>query len=252
MDTLNITSTLSGLNPVNISEFRMVTDRVAQVIVNAAACNVKNMQPVADAIMAAFQGDLAPIANSFSWLVPGKSMIGYVATTQVTREVDDKTLQAYRVLSSNLYMDASDESLWEMKDGAAGRYLARQGHDDLSALIEARRSSPRGSVPRLASVISASAAPKEFVAFVHDAGYGIPSIEYGFCVGREKDGSISVLSSSNNERLTVHPLAIVSTHQVALKEAHATIQATKKFTAATTAAMSMEEYYRTAYQYAPD
>jgi hypothetical protein len=103
----------------------------------------------------------------------------------------------------------------------------------------------------MASVIQASAVTKEFVAFIHDAGYGIPSMEYGFCLGR-KGNQIEVLSSTNGEKLQVPAGAIVSAHQVALKDAHQRIQATKRFTAAATAAMTLEEYYRTAYQYAPE
>lgn len=252
MEHLNISAAVAGLNPINISEFTMVGDRVAKVIVNVGAANLRNMASVHDAIVAKFDGNAAPVADSFTWLIPGQSMIGFVASTRVTREVDDADIKAgYRVLSTNLYMDASDESLWEMKDGAGGRYLARQGHDDLSSLIEATRSSPRGSTPRMASVMAASAQPKEFVAFVYDAGYGIPSVEYGFCLAR-KAGTIEVICQSNGEKVTASEDTIVSSHQVSLKEAQQRINAAKKITAAATAAMSIEEYYRTAYSYAPE
>jgi hypothetical protein len=252
MEKFNVAAAVAGLNPVSVTEYRMVTDRVAKVIVTSAVSALEDLRQVSAAILDKFQGNAAPIADSFTWLQPGRSMIGYVASTRVTRDIDDSSLKAnYRVLSSNLYMDASDESLWEMKEGAGGRYLARQGHDDLSSLIEAARVSPRGSTPRMASVISASASPKEFVSFVYDSGYGIPAVEYGFCVAR-KNGQLDVLSSSNNQKVTISDDAIVSSHQIALAEAHAKITATKNFTAATTSAMGIEEYYRTAYQYAPD
>lgn len=244
---------MSGINPVNVSEFQMVSSRVAKVILNCAADIGTDLGSlITDAVHDKFQGRASVIANSFSWLRTGSSMFGYIASTRVTREADPEYVRSnYRVLASNIYMDKNDQTLWEMKKGVGGSYLARQDHDDLSSLIESARVSPRGSTPRMSSVITASAAPKEFVAFVHDSGYSMPAVEYGFCL-TSKGLPLRVLSFTTKSVVEVQESSVVSTHEITSSELQSAMLTSKKITAADTSTLSMEDYYRRAYGYAPE
>lgn len=249
---LNTDAILAGINPINITEYTMVSDRVAKVIVNSSI-EFNNKSAVTSSIIDLLGGNASPIEASFTWLRPNQSMIGFVATTRVTREYNPAQIRAkYRTIASNIYMDSGDETLWEMKEGAGGKYLARQGHDDLSSLIESSRVSPRGSTPRMASVISASAQSKEFVAFVYDKSeYSMPSVEYGFCIAETATTS-TILCSSTKEKLVVSKDALISAHAISSKELHSAILATRKVKADSLDVKTMEDYYRQAYSYAPE
>jgi hypothetical protein len=237
----------------SITEYRVVNPRVAQVLVNVSAA--ADSESIAASITKQLKETAAPIQGSFRWLQRGASMIGYVATFNGTRVLDGKqSLEAgYRCIASNLYLDNQDKTLWELKSGASGQYLSRQGRDDLSELIEAARVSPRGSMPRMHAIVNASAAPKTLVAFVNSIGLGNPSIDYGFCLGQTTDGRTVIAARDYSAPVAVTASEIVGVYNVDGREVHKLVTAALKETAAGKVPTADSiEYYKKLYSYAPD
>ena len=117
-------------------------------------------------------------------------------------------------------------------------------------MISASGVSPRGTVPRMAAILSASVRKQEFLAFVDTKA---EMMDYGFCVG-EKDGTYTVLSQTTNQPVEVQSDTIVSAHVVEIPDhIRAAITPRKApVRAAGEGASDMIEYYKRAYNFAPD
>lgn len=239
-----------------IHEYRAVTPTIARV---TASFDVANVDAEMLAISAALNNSAAPVAGSFRRL-DGETFVGYVSATRAVIPLDGATPgKGFRVMAANIYMDEGDKSLWEVKNGAGGSYMARQGQEDLSALLETARVSPRGSIPRLSRVLSASVATHDFVAFVR-AGRNTAEMDYGFCVERTEDAYI-VMSTFDKQAVSVPSDLIVSAMSLPRDEMpripKAAVQSAMKTRGAETAAsrtdpvLSPQDYYRLAYSYAP-
>lgn len=236
----------------NVTEFRMVNDNVAQAIVVVSQDSKRDA--IVEALTKNLENQCYPIQASFRWLEKGRSMIGFFASNQETRVLEEQEITAgYRVIATNMLMDKQDQTIWAVKEGAGGKYLTRQGQDDLSSLIESSRISPRGSVPRMQSVIQASANVREFVCFVNSSGNRLPSVDYGFVVAR-KDDQLAVATVDSRAPVNVRRDELVSVHSLNLTEALKEVQASGKklpVVAASDTGSSVE-YYRKLYSYAPD
>lgn len=252
MDKLNITSMLAGVVPASITEYRMVNDRLAQVIISASARHTTN--DLRTAVQASLGEAVSVVRDSFRWLTEDKSsMIGFVALATPQRLLDtDKPEKAgYREVAKNMYLSEEDESVWEMKKSAVGTYMVRNGHDNLAELIETARVSPRGATPRMSNVVNASAAPSEFISFVNSFGSAMPSVDHGFVVSTTKD-TFSVVTATYDKPITVRRSEIVSSHSLDDKEIHqAYLAGAKRVNAATDKPKSVE-YYKKLYSYAPE
>lgn len=238
----------------SITEYKLINSRVAQVLVQVPQTAHLDKNAVCASLAKQLKEAAAPIQASFRWLVPGSSMIGYVGAHNATRALDNgqKMEAGYRMVASNLYLDKQDESLWELKSGAGGKYLTRQGRDDLTELIEASRVSPRGSMPRMHSIVNASAAPKQLVAFVNSIGLGNPSVDYGFCLGKQ-DGKMLLATADYNQPVAVSEHEVVGVYSVDSSEVHGLVTAAVKVDAAkgVPTADSLA-YYKKLFNYAPD
>jgi hypothetical protein len=160
-----------------------------------------------------------------------------------------------------MFMDKEDESLWELKEGAGGKYLARHGHDDLSTLIEKARVSPRGSVPRMAAIVNSSVSQNDMVAFV-SATRWTAEVDYGFCVGQNNDGTLRILSSMTKDVVAVDPQVVVASYEIdkadlpRIPKDKVRVSAGNDPLAAeqplSGKPLGWEEYYKLAYCYAPE
>ena len=245
---------LAGVMPASVTEYSMVNDRVARVIVSTVS------NPNTRSLQAALESNLgesvSPVRGSFRWLNSEKSaLIGFVAlaTPQRLLEKDDPVQAGYRLVARNMYMSQEDQSVWEMKKASAGTYMVRQGQDDLTELLETARVSPRGGVPRMASVVSASAQPTELVAFVNSRGLSAPSVDYGFAVTRN-DGSIDVVTASYDKPIHVRANEIVASYTLDANEVHRNLtQGMERRSIKAGADKSASvEYYKKLYSYAPE
>jgi hypothetical protein len=256
---LTASSMLNGYTPVTITEYEEINPRVARVILTTSSTD---KAAIAASLSSTLKNSAAAIPDSFRWLEYGNSMIGYVTASQDVRVLDKEAspIQAgYKLVAANIFMDNDDSQVWELKSGAAGKYLVRQGHDNLAELIEANRRSPRGSTPRMHSVKSAKAETNEVIAFVNSHGSMTPEVDYGMCVRTTARG-YEVIVAGVQEPIEVLQSEVVSSHVLdtdELKQAIAAAYQTagerpQKVRAATDdGKMSLEEYYRKLFSYNP-
>src|ERR1700676_2545328 len=122
-------------NTVSITDYQMKTATLAKVIVSFTGKQTKD--ELRASLLQKFDGLAAPVEDSFRIVKAGVA-VGFIRANKEVRVVNDKELRAsYRVMSSNIMMDNADKSLWEIREGKAGKFLARHGHEDLSELVNA-------------------------------------------------------------------------------------------------------------------
>lgn len=195
-----------GINTttVAITDYKLISANVARVILSTSGNPTK--EQVSAQLSQQLQNLAAPIENSFRHIKAGVT-IGYVRANRPVRVVEEKEIRAsYKVMASNILMDKQDNTLWEVKQGAGGTFLARHGNEDLSELVEASLN-PRMGVPRLNHIAQASVAKREFVAFASASG----DMDYGFCVASSKEkGLIKVVSFTQRKAVVVQTEAVAS------------------------------------------
>lgn len=227
----------TSFSAATIHEYRMINPKLAKITCSIAKGATK--EKIASSITAALAGAGSAVPGSFRTL-NDTTAVGFVAASRETRDVSvSEIAKNYRVLSSNLYLDNQDKTLWELKEGASGKYLARNGVDNLESLVQASRVSPTGSIPRLNRVINAAVEKHEIVAFVAQTAW-TTSVDYGFCVA-SKDGKLSVVTDEG--RVTVDHDAIVASYELPAPKGK------RKATAASSAidVQNMKDYYNLAY-----
>lgn len=250
---------LQGFSGVTIHEARLITPSLARVTATVMG-ELSDKTSLVEAFSKQLKGTASVVRDSFRFL-DNKTVVGFLHASREVVPVDDTVKAKFRLVAANMFMDKEDESLWEMKEGAAGKYLARQGHDDLSALLESARTSPRGSTPRLSAVANAAVEPNEMVAFVNATKWSA-EVDYGFCTQTNDDGSFRVLSYLTKEVLDVHPDYLVASYEI--DRADLPKIAKSRISAAngvdplaseqplSNKALNWEEYYKLAYCYAPE
>jgi hypothetical protein len=204
---------MSFANPsatVAITDFRMKTKTLAKVIISFTG--QVGRQDVHDILLRKFGEQASPVKASFKVVKPGVA-VGFVKANRAVRVVNDNELKAYRKIgASNVLMDQSDESLWEVKSGGTGsnKYLVRHGQEDLSALV-ASVAHRRADMPRLNQITMAKASKHDLVAFVDDEG----DVDHGFAMGNSTDGTkVRVFSHNRRMPLTVDLDSVVSMYNV--------------------------------------
>lgn len=245
----NVAAAIRSIQGVTVTEYDLYSPSVARVI-----CTVvgdMDRLTMSDRLAAVFGGRAAPIRSSFRWLEKNRSALGFVRITQPVRAYSKTEIESkYTRINANLFMDPSDESIWEVKPGSGGSYLARKGEDNLAELIEANRVSPRGSTPRMHSILSAVAKKSNLVAYVEEEA---ASVDYGFCIhalsGRDR---YSILSSTTHKPVEITADGVVGVYEV---EIPAAVQANVRATSKAIASFDPKdpiEYYKQLYFYAPD
>lgn len=248
-------------------EYVMVSPRLAKVTASVSAQSECNQADLLEYISASLTDGLTPIRSSFRWLDKDHtSIVGFVySPTRIEHCPGGKVAANFRVTAGNLYMDEKDKSLWEMKEGAGGKYLMRKGQDDLTAMLETCRTSPRGSQPRLSQVLNASVEQNEFVAYISE-GRRTSEVDYGVVLGAAVNGGIVVLSHLTSEPVAVPKSHVVTAYQLDLKAAPklpkekveamlkgklAQASRVEKAADAYTPKLSPQEYWTLQYSYAP-
>lgn len=183
-------------NTVSITDYRLKSPALAKVIISFTGD--VDRQFVHEDLVRQFDGQAAPIKASFKRVEPGVA-VGFVRANRSVRVVNDNELKAYKIMGSNIIMDDEDKSLWEVKNGASGKYLARHGQEDLTALVASVRH-VRTDIPRLSRITIAKAAASELVSFVDDEG----DVDHGFAFANSIDGQkVRIVSFQRRQPLTV-------------------------------------------------
>lgn len=228
----------TSFSSATIHEYRMINPSLAKVTCSIVKGATKDK--IAASITAALGGAGMAVPGSFRSLNE-TTAVGFVAASRETRVIDSvsEIAKNYRVLSSNLYLDNSDKSLWELKEGASGKYLARNGVDNLESLVQASRVSPTGSIPRLNRVITAAVEKHEIVAFVAQTKW-TTDVNYGFCTAA-KDGNLSVITDDG--MVTVSSEAIVASYELPMPKG----KKASKASVFNEPVANMAEYYKLLY-----
>lgn len=230
---------------VTVTEYQMVNDRTARVMATVTG------RPSRDRMfqdMSAVLKDGTPVRSSFRWLEENKYMVGFVTSNPEVRVLgNDQDIKAsYNLVARNMYIDKSDESLWELRESQSGKFLSRRGSDNLSELLEASRSTPSGSTPRMYSVVQAAVRRHEVLAFV-STDSNVVEVDHGFCVDvgeRNGERAYRVVSFTNNQPVSVQASAVVGAYAVAEPMKVEGAQLVKAADVGT-----QIEYYRKAYPY---
>lgn len=178
---------------LSITDHQMVAPNIARVVISFTGKH--DRESLTAAICKKFDNKVAPVENSFREFGRGMA-VGFVRANLDIQVPSQKELKAnYRVMGSgNIMMDNRDKSLWKVKQGAAGTYLARHQQEDLSELVNASMY-PRSDVPSLSSMTASSSGgkPREYVSFVTDAG----DVDHGFITAVSTAGAkMKVMSAT--------------------------------------------------------
>jgi hypothetical protein len=229
------------MRTVNITDFKMINPLVAKVVIGYTGHVDREF--IRNSLTAKLQNSATPVVSSFKEVKPGVA-VGFVKATKDIRQISDKQITAgYRSIGGNVLMDKSDNSLWGVKSGAAGKYLVRQEQEDLSALVQAA-AQRRVDIPRLNQIAIAAAAAKELVAFVDMDG----DMDYGFAMKGTTE-KVKVMSFARRCEVTVDYDSVVSIYP---------IQIPKQLSAQVLASMTPAEksnakaYWDKLFFYAPD
>jgi hypothetical protein len=233
---------------VSITDYDMLSPTLARVVIAYTGRQTK--ESIRATILEKTDNLAAPVENSFR-IVKANSVggiaVGYLRANKEVRVIDEKEIRAgYRVMSSNIMMDNSDRSLWEVKEGKGGKYLARHGNEDLTALL-ASSNGPvirRPDVPGVRHLATASAARNEFVAFVSASG----DMDYGFVIASSKD-KLKVVSYTTQAETIIGYSSVASINQVPVPKSHNQEMLKAGISPADKAQAS--EYWRKLYSYNP-
>jgi len=128
------------MNTIAITDYELQSPTLARVIVSYTGHMTR--EQIRANLLEQFDNQAAPVENSFHIIKShnnGGAAVGFVRANKEVRVVDDKEIRAgYRMMASNIMMDNADRSLWEVREGRGGKFLARHGQEDLSELVEAK------------------------------------------------------------------------------------------------------------------
>lgn len=194
-----------------IHEYKAFSPRLAQITASFVERALTQDQAF-DALKARLGDSATPVRGSFRW-IDGEDrtqVVGFVYAHRETKFCPEgKIPQNYRAVAANIYMDDADKSMWDMREGAGGKYLARQGQEDLKAMLEKARVSPRGSQPRMEKILSCVIGEKDFVSFVSENRRGA-EMDHGIVLGTGSNGALMVLSHLTTQPVQVSADVVVS------------------------------------------
>lgn len=230
------------METVALTDYQLVSPTLARVVLSYTGSPTK--EQLTDLVLAKFQKLAAPIENSFQ-LVKANVAVGFVRANREVRVVDDKEVRAsYRVMSSNIMMDNRDKSLWEMREGKGGKFLARHGQEDLSELIEAQVYR-RSDIPALRHISMASAVKGEFASFVSKTG----DVDHGFVLAANSTKA-QILSMTTHMPEVVESVCITALNRVPTPKSFK--QQMVKAGISTEDKAKAKEYWTKLYSYAPE
>lgn len=233
---------------LSITDYEVVSPTIARVVVATTGHPTKNQ--MAEMIQAKFDNRVSPIENSFQVVTSGSQRdvaVGFVRTNREIRPVEEQEIRAsYRVISSNIMMDNRDRSLWEIREGATGKFLARHSNEDLSELVEASVDR-QPYTPNLRHVSMASAVKSEFASYVSKSG----DVDHGFVLATSKNqDQVQILSMTTHMAEVVDMKLVTALSRVPVPKSFHKQMIKANISAADKA--QAKEYWTKLYSYDPD
>jgi hypothetical protein len=236
---------MEHLKTVAITDYKIdpQTPNLAQVVISYTGKFDK--ESLRASLREKFDNRVAPVEGSFHEIKAGAA-VGFLRANREVRMPDQQELRAsYRkVGASNIMMSDADNSLWEVKEGKSGKYLARTGQEDLSELVQANVNR-RTDIPGLRHLSTASAATNEFVSFVSKSG----DLDHGFVMASNGE-KVKLVSFATRQDTIVALENVTAIARVPLPQSFVQQMAT--------AGISREEksqasdYWKKLYEYAPN
>lgn len=201
---------------------------------------------VATTVSNLFGNELSIVPGSFRRLNPETAiaslMVGFVTANRAVRPYDEKAGN-YMVMASNILMDKTDESLWELRDSNGIKTLCRQGDEDLSELLEQAKVRRLGT-PTLAAMAS-TVNPDEFVAYIgrnHDIRHGYVLSE-AETEGDEFEDEVKILSLEGQEEEQIESARVIEVAHLNGADRFEEVSATGK---------ELKDYYKQLYGHNPE
>ncbi len=236
---------MEHLNTLAITDYKIdaQSPNLAQVVISYTGKFDK--ETLRASLREKFDNRVAPVEGSFHEIKAGAA-VGFLRANREVRMPDQQELRAsYRkVGASNIMMSDADNSLWEVKEGKSGKYLARTGQEDLSELVQASVNR-RTDIPGLRHLSTASAATNEFVSFVSKSG----DLDHGFVMAT--NGEKVKLVSFATRTDTIVPLEnVTAISRVPLPQSFVKQMATAGISREDKTQAS--DYWKKLYEYAPN
>lgn len=207
-----------------------------------------NSDEVHTVIANLFNKSVSVVRNSFRRINAEREhatvMVGFVVPNTLMEPYNERAGSRFQIMSANILMDKTDETLWAIRETDAGRMLCRQGADDLTELLETARVR-RVGVPQMASVVASAtsiAAPGEYAAYVDPAS---ASVRFGYVLSTHGDSLDIVTSHADHSVVTVATPLVV---EVAALDG---VPQRKEQAAPVADGKNMSEYYKKVYDYDP-
>lgn len=236
---------------VNVHDYKLLNETVARVVLSYTG-SLPSQEDVRAVIAKRFGQNASAIVASFRQLTKAgevKSMVGFVKAAREVKPFEEAASNGgrYKAMASNLLMDKTDNTMWEIKSGATGKYLARQTQADLSELVHMACASVNG-IPKFNQFAHAGVEAKEFAAFVDLES---EEMGYGYIVASSEDGSsVTVIPHGSDKSMEISSEQLVEIND--LEGEDEVIAGVKMAPEVAATKEAMIEYYKKAYSYSPE
>lgn len=169
-DPALITQKLRGRNAcqllATVHEYEVLADGKAARIIVGLSSNNSDKKTVQAAINKALKGSARLVEGSFRQLSGVRSshplLTGFVLPNRVVEPYTTSRIENMRVLSSNILMDETDQTLWNIKESGGQQFLCRDQDENLSELLSSVRERKVG-VPMIQTLSRTTELSKVFV-----------------------------------------------------------------------------------------
>lgn len=243
----------------SIQDYKEITPNLVKVVVAFNTGDADRSQRF-HAIAKLLNGHGRPIDGSFRW-IPNSSVhaaVGFVAKNVEVRPYEAAAASNFKALASNLLMDTTDESLWEVHAAGDEKYLARHSEESLSELVamaSLKQDNFRHDSPRLTQLASANVQHSEYVAYVNPQTL---ELAHGYVLASESesdlDGVVEVIDSESEDRVDVNPELIVESAFLNGSDVEyvRSKQVAVTFNPSQWDAAEMKNYYKQVFNWAPE
>ena len=236
-----------GTFTLNVNDYEMLTPSLAKVVITTTG-EAPSKSTIHQQMAKLFNGLASAVDDSFRMLTRSgdvKSIVGFVKANREVKPYEEQEVTAkMKVMASNLLMDQEDKSLWEVREGASGRYLCRQGQDELSELVHLATASKVG-VPHVSQLAMASVLKNEIAAYVN---VETEEVEHGFVIQANKTNTeFKILPFGSDTTIAVAGIQLVHVEHLDAEDQPKGMEMASGLGKEDSIA-----YYKKLYAYAPD
>ena len=249
----------TSLVVASIQDYQEITPDLYKVVV-AFNTFESDKKERFDALAKLFNGAARPIENSFRVIAGAKSpaVVGFIARNVEVRPYEAAAATKYRALASNLLMDETDDTLWQVHAAGEDKYLARHSEESLGELVSLaslRQEHYRYDLPRLVHIASTDIQTNEYIAYVNPTTL---EISHGYVVAAldgDSEGTLPVMDSETQERVNINPETVVESAFLNggdVEHIKRTKQVAVTYSPDSWNAAEMKAYYKQVFSYAPE